>query len=98
LEELRDSGISKPELLAISPVYYVTNDNPRIPYTILKHGIHDDVIPVSESLNLETEVRSVGLECIVITLANSGHDFAGDPELNEVFLQKVIERMHLINL
>jgi len=97
LADLRDAGKDKPELKAISPIYYVTQDNTGIPNTVLKHGAHDLMIPVSESSNLDEKLRTMGFTCILNILANSGHVFENDPETNEIFLQTVIGQLRLMS-
>jgi len=95
LADLRDVSKDKPELKAISPIFFVTQDS-EIPYTILKHGVHDNIIPISESIGLKERIESRGSVCVLITMTNSGHAFENDPEMNESFIQIVVERLHLI--
>ena len=95
LAELRDESLIKPEIGAISPIYHVTA---TAPYTILAHGDHDNVIPVSNSIRLEEKMNSVGLGelCCFVRFANSEHTLSNDPDSSNHFYSMVLEQMHRI--
>lgn len=60
----------KPKAEAVSPVRYVSADNP--PYLIL-HGTHDALVPYAQSVQLEAALREKGVPVWLQTLPGSGH-------------------------
>ncbi|MDZ4402890.1 alpha/beta hydrolase [Prosthecobacter sp.] len=55
---------------AVSPVHYVSADNP--PFLIL-HGTHDSLVPYAQSVQLEAALKSKGVAVWLQTLPGSGH-------------------------
>ena len=60
----------KPKADAVSPVHYVSKDNP--PFLIL-HGTHDTLVPYAQSLELLAALKAQGVEAWLQTLPGSGH-------------------------
>lgn len=60
----------KPKADAVSPVHYVSKDNP--PFLIL-HGTHDALVPYAQSLQLEDALKAKGVPVWLQTLPGSGH-------------------------
>lgn len=60
----------KPKADAVSPVHYVSRDNP--PFLIL-HGTHDTLVPYAQSVELLTALKAQGVEAWLQTLPGSGH-------------------------
>jgi len=55
---------------AVSPVHYVSKDNP--PFLIL-HGTHDTLVPYAQSVELEAALKAQGVPVWLQTLPGSGH-------------------------
>ena len=98
LADLRNESMNKPELNAISPEYYAAYSNARVPYTIIKHGDSDNVVPVSQGHRLADKMLSEGLAHTLIIFANSFHGQWNDPVSDEIFMQNVLDRMALVNI
>ena len=60
----------KPKADAVSPVHYVSKDNP--PFLIL-HGTHDTLVPYAQSQQLLAALKAQGVEAWLQTLPGSGH-------------------------
>ena len=60
----------KPKADAVSPVHYVSPDNP--PFLIL-HGTHDTLVPYAQSVQLEAMLKKNGVAVWLQTLPGSGH-------------------------
>jgi acetyl esterase/lipase len=60
----------KPKAAAVSPVHYVSADNP--PFLIL-HGTHDTLVPYAQSVQLEAALKAKGVAVWLQTLPGSGH-------------------------
>lgn len=60
----------KPKADAVSPVHYVSPDNP--PFLIL-HGTHDTLVPYAQSVQLEAVLKKNGVAVWLQTLPGSGH-------------------------
>ncbi|MBL9144631.1 MAG: alpha/beta hydrolase [Verrucomicrobiaceae bacterium] len=60
----------KPKADAVSPVHYVSQDNP--PFLIL-HGTHDTLVPYAQSVQLEAALKAQGVPVWLQTLPGSGH-------------------------
>lgn len=55
---------------AVSPVHYVSKDNP--PFLIL-HGTHDTLVPYAQSVQLEAALKAQGVSVWLQTLPGAGH-------------------------
>lgn len=60
----------KPKADAVSPVHYVSADNP--PFLIL-HGTHDALVPYAQSVQLEAALKAKGVPVWLQTLPGAGH-------------------------
>ena len=59
---------------AVSPVHYVSKDNP--PFLIL-HGTHDTLVPYAQSLELLAQLKAQGVEAWLQTIPGGGHGGPG---------------------
>jgi len=75
-------------LQAASPAYRVTGSSPP---TILAHGAKDSVVPYSNALLLTAQLAGAGVPYDLLTYPNSEHNLADDPEVNNRFLQLVLD-------
>ncbi len=55
---------------AVSPVHYVSKDNP--PFLIL-HGTHDTLVPYAQSVEFAAALKAQGVEAWLQTLPGAGH-------------------------
>ncbi len=60
----------KPKADAVSPVHYVSQDNP--PFLIL-HGTHDTLVPLAQSEQFAAVLKAKGVEVWLQKLPGSGH-------------------------
>ena len=60
----------KPKADSVSPVHYVSKDNP--PFLIL-HGTHDALVPYAQSEQLTAALKAKGVSAWLQTLPGSGH-------------------------
>jgi acetyl esterase/lipase len=60
----------KPKADAVSPVHYVSKDNP--PFLIL-HGTHDTLVPYAQSVQLESALKAQNIPVWLQTLPGAGH-------------------------
>ena len=65
-----DLGSDKQKGEAVSPVHYVSRDNP--PFLIL-HGTFDKLVPYAQSEELVAALKAQGVEVLLQTLPGSGH-------------------------
>jgi acetyl esterase/lipase len=63
-------GEDKEKCEAVSPVHYVSGDNP--PFLIL-HGDHDALVPFAQSVELAEGLASAGVEVTLQRLPGAGH-------------------------
>jgi acetyl esterase/lipase len=63
-------GEDKEKCEAVSPVTYVSKDNP--PFLIL-HGDHDPLVPFAQSVELKEKLAAAGVEVILQKLPGAGH-------------------------
>lgn len=63
-------GIDKQQCDAVSPVHYVSQDNP--PFLIL-HGDHDTLVPYAQSVELADLLTKAGVEATLQRLPGAGH-------------------------
>jgi acetyl esterase/lipase len=63
-------GIDKKECDAVSPVHYVSQDNP--PFLIL-HGDHDALVPYAQSVELSELLSKAGVDVTLQRLPGAGH-------------------------
>lgn len=76
-------GEDKEACDAVSPVRYVSADNP--PFLIL-HGDHDALVPYAQSVELEDLLRKAGVEVLLQRLPEAGH---GGPAFNLPAIQEL---------
>lgn len=55
---------------AVSPVHYVSEDNPPI---LILHGTYDALVPYAQSTEFVAALREKGVEVLLQTLPGSGH-------------------------
>lgn len=60
----------KPKADAVSPVHYVSKDNP--PFLIL-HGTHDALVPYAQSVQFESALKAQNIPVWLQTLPGAGH-------------------------
>jgi dipeptidyl aminopeptidase/acylaminoacyl peptidase len=60
----------KPKADAVSPVHYISEDNP--PFLIL-HGTHDALVPLAQSEEFAAALKTQGIEVWLQKLPGSGH-------------------------
>ncbi len=60
----------KPKTDAVSPVHYISQDNP--PFLIL-HGTHDALVPLAQSEEFAAALKEKGIEVLLQKLPGSGH-------------------------
>jgi acetyl esterase/lipase len=70
---------------AVSPVHYVSRDNP--PFLIL-HGTHDALVPFAQSEELTAALKAKGVDVLLQRFPGSGH---GGPAFNKPAVNKMIE-------
>lgn len=75
----------KPKADAVSPVRYISADNP--PFLIL-HGTHDTLVPYAQSEQLAAALKAKGVEVWLQTLPGSGH---GGPAFSKPSVQKLTQ-------
>lgn len=59
---------------AVSPVHYVSKDNPPI---LILHGTHDALVPYAQSVEFAAALKAKGVEVWLQTLPGSGHGGGG---------------------
>ena len=55
---------------AVSPIHYVSNDNPPM---LILHGTHDALVPYAQSEELAAALKARGVDVWLQTLPGSGH-------------------------
>ncbi len=75
----------KPKARAVSPVHYVSKDNP--PFLIL-HGTHDALVPYAQSEQFAAALKAMGVEVWFQKLPGSGH---GGPAFNKPSVQQLMQ-------
>lgn len=55
---------------AVSPIHYVSNDNPPM---LILHGTHDTLVPYAQSVELQAALKAKGVEVWLQTLPGAGH-------------------------
>ncbi len=78
---------------AVSPVHYVSKDNP--PFLIL-HGTHDTLVPFAQSVELEAALRTQGVPAWLQKIPGAGHGGQGfgNPEVTQLtqnFFDKILK-------
>jgi len=58
------------KVAAVSPVHYITADDPP---TLILHGTHDALVPYAQSVELADALRAQGVPVWLQTLPGSGH-------------------------
>jgi len=76
----------KPKADAVSPMHYVSQDNP--PFLIL-HGTHDALVPLAQSEELAAALKESGVEVWLQKLPGAGH---GGPAFAKPALLGLIEK------
>ena len=79
-------GEDKEKCEAVSPVHYVSKDNP--PFLIL-HGDHDTLVPYAQSVELQAALTKAGVEATLQKLPGAGH---GGPAFNLPALANLTNR------
>ncbi|HWE96592.1 MAG TPA: alpha/beta hydrolase [Tepidisphaeraceae bacterium] len=77
---------------AVSPVHYVTRDNP--PFLIM-HGTHDTLVPFAQSEELRDALKKVGVDVLLQPFPGAGH---GGPVFGSPAAQKQIKAFFEKNL
>jgi dipeptidyl aminopeptidase/acylaminoacyl peptidase len=77
-------GSDKQKGEAVSPVHYVSKDNPPI---LILHGTFDALVPYAQSEELAAALRSHGVEVLLQKLPGSGH---GGPAFGKPALASLI--------
>lgn len=90
-------GADKQKGDAVSPVHYVSRDNP--PFLIL-HGTHDALVPLAQSEELAAALKEKGVEVLFQRFPGAGHGgpMFGKPVVNELiqhFFDKHLQGMEL---
>lgn len=90
-----DLGSDREKGDAVSPVHYVSKDNP--PFLIL-HGTVDSLVPYAQSVELQDALHKVGVEATLQHFPNSGHGGPafGKPEVHQLikdFFDKHLRNM-----
>ncbi len=75
----------KAKVDAVSPVHFVSQDNP--PFLIV-HGTKDALVPLAQSVELETSLKKAGVSVLLQRLPNSGH---GGPMFSKPAINKLIQ-------
>ncbi|MBI5687474.1 MAG: alpha/beta hydrolase [Verrucomicrobia bacterium] len=78
-------GSDKQKGDAVSPVHYVSKDNP--PFLIL-HGTHDALVPYAQSMEFAAALKAKGVEVLLQTIPGGGH---GGPGFNKPALSGLIQ-------
>lgn len=84
----------KPKAEAVSPVHYVSKDNP--PFLIL-HGTHDTLVPYAQSQELLATLKAQGVEAWLQTLPGSGHGGGAFGKPSVIQLMQNFFDKHLMN-
>jgi len=80
-----DLGSDRTKGEAVSPVHYVSKDNP--PFLIL-HGTVDSLVPFAQSIELQSALEKVHVSCLLQKFPGSGH---GGPAFNYPAVHKLIQ-------
>lgn len=65
---------NKEQTDAVSPVHYVSQDNPPV---LILHGTHDALVPYAQSEEFAAALKAKGVEVWLQTLPGSGHGGGG---------------------
>ncbi|PNY35500.1 hypothetical protein C2E31_18555 [Rhodopirellula baltica] len=57
----------------VSPISFVSKDDPPM---MQVHGDADDIVPIEHAYNLDKALKSVGVECELVTIPNANHSVA----------------------
>jgi len=79
-------GSDKQKTDAVSPVHYVSKDNPPM---LILHGTKDALVPYAQSVELAAALREKGVEVLLQTLPGAGH---GGPVFNKPAVNTMIEK------
>jgi len=79
-------GSDKQKGDAVSPVHYVSKDNPPM---LILHGTADALVPYAQSVELAAALREKGVEVLLQTLPGSGH---GGPAFGKPAVSAMIEK------
>lgn len=77
---------------AVSPVHYVSKDNPP---TLILHGTHDALVPLAQSEEFAAALKEKGVEVWLQKLPGSGHGGGGFSKLPIVNLMQNFFDKHL---
>ena len=82
--DIAPGSVLDPVLRAVSPVTYITPDDP--PFLII-HGDKDNVVPVEQSMVLEEQLKKAGVRAELVIVKNGTHGIGGEnvsPTLEEI--------------
>lgn len=79
-----DLGSDKQKTDAVSPMHYVSEDNPPI---LILHGTHDALVPYAQSTEFAAALKEKGVAVLLQTLPGSGH---GGPAFGKPALAALI--------
>ena len=85
-------GTDKEKDDAVSPVHYVSKDNP--PFLIL-HGTVDALVPYAQSVELADDLEKAGASVVLQKLPGANH---GGPQFNQPKMKELIENFFDKNL
>ena len=85
-------GSDKQKDDAVSPVHYVTKDNP--PFLIL-HGSVDQLVPYAQSVELADDLEKAGVSVVLQKLPGAGH---GGPQFGQPKMKELIANFFDKNL
>jgi dipeptidyl aminopeptidase/acylaminoacyl peptidase len=79
-------GTDKQKGEAVSPVHYVSKDNPPI---LILHGTWDALVPFAQSEEFTAALQAQGVDVLLQKLPGSGHGgpMFGKPSVNEMVLK-----------
>lgn len=77
---------------AVSPVHYVSKDNPPM---LILHGTHDALVPYAQSVEFAAALKAKGVEVWLQTLPGSGHGGGGFGKPAIVNLMQMFFDKHL---
>ena len=78
-------GSDKAKELAVSPIHYVSKDNP--PFLVL-HGTADSLVPFEQSVELCDALHTVRVEAILQRFTGAGH---GGPAFDQPAVRKLVQ-------
>jgi acetyl esterase/lipase len=79
-------GANKQKADAVSPVHYVSKDNPP---TLILHGTHDALVPYAQSEEFAAALKAKGVEVLLQKVPGAGHGGPafGQPAVAELVMK-----------